>query len=76
MFTIEAVGTVLSYQWHRDGSELVDAVNSTLTIGNVSEETEGLYRCVVTNIIGESVNSSEAQLTVRKCLMTCAFMCA
>lgn len=64
VFALEANGTVLSYQWQRNGSDLLGANTSTLTISNVTEADEALYRCVVTNIIGENVSSSAAQLTV------------
>ncbi len=63
-FVVKATGTVLLYQWQRDSSELVGANTSTLIISNVSEVNEGSYRCIVTNIIGEVANSSEAELTV------------
>ena len=65
-FTVEANGTFLSYQWQKSGSDLTGATSSTLNITDVSEEDEGLYRCVIQNIVNETVNSSEAELTLRK----------
>ena len=76
MFSIMAMtdaGT-LSYQWQRNEVDIaptsgVSGVNTrTLTITNVQESNEGMYRCVVTNDAG-STNSNTSQLTV------CKYMC-
>lgn len=47
-------GGTLSYQWQKDGEDIVGATSSTYTIGAVSESDAGTYRCVVTNTLGES----------------------
>ena len=71
MFSIVAMtaaGT-LSYQWRWDevniasGSGIFGVDSSSLTITNVQESNEGVYRCVVTNDAG-STSSNAAQLTV------------
>ena len=60
----------LTYQWQRNGTDLdpppagvFGATTNTLTIANVQESSEGLYRCVVTNA-ASSTTSNAAQLTV------------
>ena len=60
----------LTYQWQLNGADLTPlpagvsgANSSTLTIANVQESNEGMYRCVVTNDAGNT-NSNGAQLTV------------
>ena len=70
-FTVMATGAgSLTYQWQLNGADLdpppagvSDATTNTLTITNVEESNEGMYRCVVTNAAGDT-NSSAAQLTV------------
>ena len=69
-FTVEAAGGVpLSYQWRRQGTNLVDGGNvsgvttTNLLIANVQLADAASYTVVVTNAYG-SVTSSVAQLTV------------
>jgi hypothetical protein len=57
-FTVEAVGTNLSYRWRKDGIELDDGGNisgaftSQLFLTNVSASDEGEYTCNVTGDCG------------------------
>ena len=73
MFTVVATGSDLTYQWQRNGVNLTDgtkysgATTAALTVMNVAEEDEGSFTCVVTNVV-DSVTSSAAELTVRKCV--------
>ena len=73
-FTVVAAGDLLMYTWQRNTVSLLDmgkfsgTNTSTLTITDVREEEEGMYRCVVSNII-RNVTSRVAQLTV--CKYTC-----
>jgi len=67
----------LTYQWQLNDSNLVSssevsgATTSNLTIANVQESHEGMYRCVVTNAAGDTT-SNAAHLTICKWLyMTC-----
>ena len=62
------------YQWQQNGTDIYPpsagvsgATTNTLTIANVKESNEGLYRCVVNNAAG-SMTSNAAQLTVCECL--------
>ena len=71
MFTVEATGTEIEYQWQRDGNDLSNNVRfigmnlSTLTITDVVEEDGGNYTCVVSNALG-NLTSKAAELTVCK----------
>ena len=79
-FTVAATTDAgsLTYQWQLNGTDLnpppagvSGATTNNLTIANVQESNEGMYRCVVTNDAGDT-NSDAAQLTVCKWLyMTC-----
>ena len=69
-FNVGASGSnPLFYQWHKDGTNLLDGgrisgtVSNRLTIVNVLTNDAGLYSVVVTNDFG-STNSSNAALTV------------
>ena len=71
-FTVAATTDAgsLTYQWQLNGADLnpppagvSGATTSTLTITNVQESNEGMYRCVVTNDAGDTT-SNAAQLTV------------
>ena len=60
----------LTYQWQRNGTDIDSpptgvsgTTANTLTIADVQESSEGLYRCVVSNAAG-SMTSNAAQLTV------------
>ena len=52
-----------AYQWDHDGTPLVGATNSSLTLQSVRTNDAGAYTVVVTTGYG-SVPSSAAQLTV------------
>ena len=71
-FTVAATTDAgsLTYQWQLNGTDLdpppagvSGATTNNLTITNVQESNEGMYRCVVTNDAGNT-NSDTAQLTV------------
>jgi hypothetical protein len=63
-FAVTASGAgPLSYQWHFDGADLVDATNATLALNSVATNQAGLYSVTITNSLG-SVTSSNASLTV------------
>ncbi|TAL69542.1 MAG: T9SS type A sorting domain-containing protein [Bacteroidetes bacterium] len=52
----------ITYQWHKDDTEITGATNSTYTIDSAVKANEGLYFCVVTNDCGEEVS---AQVNVK-----------
>jgi hypothetical protein len=63
-FTAAASGTVpLSYQWSFDGTNIVGATSSSLTISNVTQRNLGAYAVTITNAFG-SVASSNATLSM------------
>ena len=70
-FTVVANGSDLTYQWQRAEVNLTDSAKyssittASLTVMNVMEADEAMFRCIVTNAVG-SVPSSDAQLTVRE----------
>lgn len=57
-FSINAVGSGLSYQWQRDGIDLPDearitgSTSSKVTIASLTGVDEGTYRCVVSSTYG------------------------
>jgi hypothetical protein len=69
-FSVTASGSLpLSYQWRKDGANLVDggrisgAATACLTITNVVESDGGAYSVAVTNVFG-TITSSNAVLEV------------
>ena len=64
-FSVAATGTApLTYQWQRDGANIVGATNASYTIAAVGEGDSGaVFRVIVTNSAG-SATSSNSALTV------------
>jgi hypothetical protein len=63
-FAVTVTGSPpLRYQWRRNGNNLANATNSSLTIPNAQNVNAGNYTVVITNTIG-SATSSVATLTV------------
>ena len=58
-----AGSTPLSYQWQRNGADLLGATGSALTLNNATPSMAGGYRLIVTNAAG-SATSGVAMLTV------------
>ena len=64
VISVVASGTApFGYQWIFDGTNLVGATSSTLSLNNVQTNNAGTYAVVITNIVG-SVTSSNVTLTV------------
>ena len=63
--TVVAVsnGSAFSYQWRKNGSDLLGANSASLTINAVQEGNEGSYAVLLTNNLG-SILSNPASLTV------------
>ena len=80
MFSVVATGSNLTYQWQMAGANLTDttkyngATTASLTVLNVMEADEEMFRCIITNAV-DSVTSTSAQLTVRECLCVCKCEC-
>ncbi|HOX57327.1 MAG TPA: immunoglobulin domain-containing protein [Verrucomicrobiota bacterium] len=65
-FGVVAAGTsALSYQWCKDGTNLLGATSADLTLTNIQESDQGAYAVVVSNAFG-SVVSSEAMLVINQ----------
>jgi hypothetical protein len=63
-FSVAASGTPpLSYQWSFEGTNIMGATNTLLTLGNVQLCQAGNYTVLVTNLYG-SILSSNAMLTL------------
>lgn len=64
-FTVQATGSgTLSYQWTRNGVNIVGATSATLTLSNVQTSDTGDYAVVVSNAGGSAPASTAARLTV------------
>lgn len=62
--TVAATGTgPLSYQWAKDGVNLVGATNATYAIANMQPKNIGNYSVLVSGLLG-SVTSANASLTI------------
>lgn len=64
VFTIEATGSDLTYQWLKDGVPIINATNKNFSIPTVSLDDAGAYRCRVTGSCTPQLQSVEAPLTV------------
>ena len=63
-FTVVATSpSAMTYQWKKDGSDIVGATSATYSINSASTTSAGSYAVVITNFIG-SVTSASATLTV------------
>jgi alpha-tubulin suppressor-like RCC1 family protein len=61
IFSVQASGSTLRYQWQFDGSDVSNATNQTYTITNVTPADAGSYQVIVTNLSG-NVPSAPASL--------------
>jgi len=63
-FSVVAAGTApFTYQWYKDGAQVINATSATLSLGNVSSGNAGSYTVKVTNSAG-NITSAAATLTV------------
>lgn len=60
---VNATGSLLTYQWRRNGSDVVGANSPSLHLADVSVEAAGVYDCVVSNSCGDSL-TNPATLTI------------
>ena len=76
MFTVQANGSDLTYQWQRNGLNLTDgakysgSTTASLSVVAVMRDDEGNFTCVVTNAV-DSITSNAAELTLRTYLSRC-----
>ena len=69
-FAVTATGAIpLNYQWSLNGTNILGATASSLTISNVAQTDLGAYAVVVSNAYG-STNSSNATLAMYPFLVT------
>jgi hypothetical protein len=54
----------LSYQWYKDDRPIRGANRSSLKVGKVTMETQGVYHVVVTNTAGQSTKSLSSQVRI------------
>lgn len=58
-FSVSAGGDpTLSYQWKKDGIDIIGETNSTFTINNVSLADIANYSCAVTNSFGTNISNN------------------
>ncbi|MEA3446908.1 MAG: immunoglobulin domain-containing protein [Bacteroidota bacterium] len=62
-FSIIAIGSGLSYQWKKDGSNISGANNNSYIINSVSASDAANYTCYITGVCG-NITSNQATLTV------------
>ena len=68
-FAVSASGTPpLTYQWQKDGVDLLGASSAELVLSSISLEDAGQYRAVVSNEVRSEISTS-ARLTVRATLV-------
>ena len=64
-FSVQATGQNLSYQWKRNGVDIIDARNSSFTVSSTSIATAGEYSVVVSSDNGsQPITSRAAKLIV------------
>lgn len=57
-FNVSALGTTpFTYQWQKDGIDILNATASSLTINAVTPEDEGDYTVIVTNSAGSATSN-------------------
>jgi rhamnogalacturonan endolyase len=65
-FNVVATGDPApTFQWQKDGADIPNATDATLTLGSATTENAGDYSVVVSNTAG-SITSGPATLTVNK----------
>ncbi|MEA1875109.1 MAG: immunoglobulin domain-containing protein [Bacteroidota bacterium] len=63
VYTIEAEGSYLEYQWYDNGTEITGEITTQLIIENVQTDNSSSYYCVVSNMCN-SVTSNSVGMTV------------
>lgn len=55
-FTVAAVGSALTYQWQKNGSNIPGATNASYTIGSTRASDAGSYTVLVANAFGSATS--------------------
>ncbi|MBN1117544.1 MAG: immunoglobulin domain-containing protein [Bacteroidales bacterium] len=63
-FNVTATGTSLSYQWRKNGVDIVGQTSQSLVLNNVDATSAGNYRCLVSSPCGATQLTSSATLTM------------
>ena len=61
-------GPYITYQWQKDGRDLMNEIDTTLTVSNITAMNGGSYTCVVSNAVGS--DSATALLYVEPIIVT------
>jgi hypothetical protein len=64
-WTVEARGTNLSYQWQKNGTDILGATQKTYRVGSAQLSDEGVYRVVVSGDLG-TLQSTDFILEINK----------
>jgi hypothetical protein len=64
IFSVNATGTGLTYQWQKDGQDISDETGSSFTLNNVTTANTGGYTVVVNGTCPPAVTSDAATLTI------------
>jgi len=64
-FTVSATGLFLSYQWRKDGVDILGATGATYSLVPTGRDHAGTYTVVVSNPGGSVTSSPPALLTVK-----------
>ena len=68
-FNCSAQGSpYITYQWQKDGQDLMNEINPALTVSNITAMNGGSYTCVVSNAAGN--DSATALLYVEPIIVT------
>ena len=59
------------YQWTFNGNEIADATDNILMFSSVSEDQNGMYKCIVINYWNMTAGSASAQLIVTSNVCVC-----
>ncbi len=63
-FSVTATGTGLTYQWQKNGENIIDSTNSTLNFVSVSLNDAASYSVIVSGECGDTITSDTAGLIV------------
>ncbi len=61
VFSVQASGSALRYQWQFNGADILKATNASFTLTNVAPADAGDYQVIVTNV-SDSATSAPASL--------------